>query len=160
MGRKTKYNDYFGNRFDDLSATVRKFRKKNNRAAMAFGLVFGLSLFAGAGYLVFSGNTSEAEIEQSFQTQAPAEQEIVQNDFQTPALTEAPVTAKVEQIKKLVTPKKKFAKNNKSKKALKAKKTAKNARIKKASAKQNLICINPAQLKTLKKNKVASTKRR
>lgn len=165
MGRKTKnqekknqakYQDYFGNRFDELGTTVRNFHKNNTQAALALGLILGFSVLAGAGYFVFSGGSS-SEIEQTFQPQPPVEQEIVrQNELPAQGLNAMAVPAKAEQVQKLITPKKKITKN---KKALKAGQSKKVAKIKKAQ-KQNLICINPAQLKALKKNKVASSKRR
>ncbi len=138
MAKKTKHSDYFGNRFDVLGSTVRKFQKKNSRSVLAAGLLVGFTALAGLGYLVFSGGSLP---EQTIQTIAPVEQEIAREQPTTPAMTAPTMTARQERIQKLFQPKKKISKN----------KRAQGKKIAKRTNKANLICINPALLKTNKK---------
>lgn len=149
MARKTKHSDYFGNRFDSFGSTMRKFHKKNNRAVMALGLAFGFSAFAGLGYLVFSGTTPEQM--ETTQPTTPIEQEFVrQPEVPTSKMT---AMAGQERFKKVFkSSPKKITKNKRPQ-------SQKMAKIKKTQ-KTNLICIDPAKLKTVKKARVASAKRR
>lgn len=150
MAKNTKYSDYFGNRFDDLESSLRKFRKKNRKGVFAAGLIGGFAVLAGLGYAVFSGTGSSEMDQTTAPIVAPVEQELVHNEIQVPAVT-SKETVKQERIQKLFHPKK-IAKHKAHKHGKKI------AKLKKAK-KANLVCVDPSQLKAKKKGRIASTKR-